>query len=48
MIEQAATDALNHRAMPLDQSGEGSFLPMLDEALQELLIGQFRHFWSIL
>src|SRR4051794_38051936 len=40
MVEQSAADAPDHRPMPLDESNEGSFISMLDEATKELPIGQ--------
>src|SRR5262249_29586811 len=42
MAEEATAYAPDHRAMPPHEGCEGSILPMLDEALQELLIGQSR------
>jgi hypothetical protein len=39
-VEQAAADTPNHRAVPPHEGGEGGFVPMLDEAPEQLAIGQ--------
>jgi hypothetical protein len=42
VAEEAAADAPDHRAVPLDEGCESSFIPTLNEAAEELSIGQPR------
>jgi hypothetical protein len=40
MVEDTTAHAPDHRAVPANKGGEGCFVPLLDEAPQELAIGQ--------
>jgi hypothetical protein len=42
IVEDAAADTPDHRAMPPHQRRGGSFVPLFDEALQQLPIAQPR------
>ena len=44
--EKAAAHLPNHRTMPLDEGGEGCLVSLLDEAAEELPIGQPRPVWQ--
>jgi hypothetical protein len=40
MIKEAAADAPDHHAVPLDQGREGGLIAVFDEAAQQLAVGQ--------
>jgi hypothetical protein len=46
LVEEATAYTPDHRAVPPHEGCEGGFLPMLDEALKELSIGQSRSIWQ--
>jgi hypothetical protein len=43
IAQQAAADAEDERAVPLEKRGEGGFVALLGEAVQQLTIGQIGH-----